>query len=93
MFFIYQTLYRFFDTCKVSSYYRDHGVLGLDGFSGLTEFKFEGVWSSVSSEEFSAFVTRNPTLQIIDLNLDLNPVANNILLRKTNLQIIRLRKG
>ena len=75
----------------MSSYYRDHGVLGLDGFSGLTEFKFGGVWNSVSQEEFRAFVQRNPTLQIIDLNLDLNPVANNILLGKKNLQIVRLR--
>ena len=66
-------------------------MLGLDGFSGLTEFKFEGVWNSVAQEEFTAFVGRNPTLQIIDLNLDLNPVANNILLEKTNLRIVRLR--
>ena len=45
----------------------------------------------MDQEEFRAFVRRNPTLQIIDLNLDLNPVGNNILLEKTNLQIVRLR--
>jgi len=81
----------YFNTFKVSSYYRDHGVLGLDGFSGLTEFKFDGVWNSVSKEEFLAFATRNPTLEIIDINVDQNQEANNILLKKTNLQIVRLR--
>ena len=45
----------------------------------------------MAQEEFTAFVGRNPTLQIIDLNLDLNPVANKVLLEKTNLQIVRLR--
>ena len=84
-------IFRYFNTFKVSSYYRDHGVLGLDGFSGLTEFKFDGVWNSVSKEEFLAFATRNPTLEIIDINVDQNQEANNILLKKTNLQIVRLR--
>ena len=45
----------------------------------------------MAQEEFKAFVRRNPNLQIIDLNLDHNQVANSILLQNTNLQIVRLR--
>ena len=65
---------------------------GLDGFSNLTEFKFDGVWNSVSGEEFRAFLTRNPNLAILDLNLDMNEKANGVLLCcSKNLMILRLR--
>ena len=72
----------------------DIGVLGLDGFSNIAEFRFDGVWNSMSDEEYYSFVSRNPSLTILDLNIDSqhNTVGNNILLSNCrNLQVIRLR--
>merc|ERR1719458_323754 len=81
-----------FDTIKVSSFYRDHGVLGLDGFSNLNEFQFEGNWRSVSDDEFSAFISRNPNLAILSLDVDSNSSGNNILLNNSRqLRSLKLR--
>ena len=72
--------------------YYDFGVLGLDGFSNILDFKFDGVWNYLSEEEYHSFASRNPHMAIMDLNLDNNSYGNNILLSKCkNLQILRLR--
>ena len=54
--------------------------LGLGGFSNLTEFKFYGIWNSISSDEFWAFLSRNSSMAILDINLDMNEKANDVLL-------------
>ena len=74
-------------SCRCTSHF-----LGLDGFSNLSEFKFDGVWNSVSGDEFRAFLSRNSKLAILDINMELNEKANDVLLCFTkNLQILRLR--
>lgn len=81
-----------FDTIKVSSFYRDHGLLGLDGFSNLNEFQFEGNWRSVSDDEFAAFISRNPNLASLTLDMDTNTSANTILLNSSRqLRLLKLR--
>ena len=70
----------------------NHHHSGLDGFSNLSEFKFDGIWNSVSEEEFRAFLSRNPNLAILDLNLEMNEKANDVLLcYSKNLRILKLR--
>ena len=88
------TLHLNIDTRKMTSSYLDIGVLGLDGFSNIAEFRFDGCWNSLSDEEYYSFVSRNPSLAILDLNIDTpnNTSGNNILLSNCrNLQVLRLR--
>ena len=83
-----------FDTRKMSSSYRDVGVLGLDGFSNILELNCDGNWGSLSTEEYYSFVSRNPRLTILDMRLDSNLGGNSVLLTSSRyLKVLRLRCG
>ena len=81
-----------FDTRKMSSTYQDVGVLGLDGFSNILDFCTSGNWAALSTEEYSSFTNRNPSLTILDIHLDSNLRGNCIILAKSKmLKVLRLR--
>ena len=79
------------ETRKLTSTYKDFGVLGLDGFSNILDLKTDGTWNTVSDDEYFSFMTRNPNVVVMDLNMDQNHSRNNIFLTNCRkLEVLRL---